>query len=71
MMPAPGKLFPTGSGKLTDPSRFLASEATAGGTVALADARAYAERLRLGGTVLDARAVEAAFAAATPARAGR
>jgi hypothetical protein len=69
------KMFPDGEAcealYATDPSRFFAAEATAGGTVPLADALAYAHRLRLGGTVLDARTVEAAFAAATPARAAR
>jgi len=50
-----------------DPSRVLATEPTAGGTVPLADALAHVVRLRLGGAVLDARAVEAAYREATSA----
>ena len=44
-----------------DPSRFVASEPTAGGTVPLDDALAYGARLGLGGALLDARVVEAGF----------
>jgi hypothetical protein len=45
----------------SDPARFFASEVTAGGTVALRAALAYARALGLAGAVLDARTVEAAF----------
>jgi hypothetical protein len=68
------KMFPDRSAcealYATDPSRFIASEATAGGTLPLVDVVGYVERSRLGGALLDPRAVEAAFRRVpTPARA--
>jgi hypothetical protein len=51
------------------PSRFLATEVTAGGTVAPAAALAHVAALGLAGAVLDWRAVGAAFRDATPAAA--
>ncbi len=47
----------------SDPARFIASEVTAGGTVAPEAALAYIRSLGLAGAVLDFRTVEAAFAA--------
>src|SRR3989304_3898434 len=49
----------------SDPARFLATEVTAGGTVALDAALGHARALGLSGAVLDVRTVEAAFRAAT------
>lgn len=45
----------------SDPARFIASEATAGGTVPMDDALAHIRALGLSGAVLDSRMVEAAF----------
>ncbi len=45
----------------SDPTRFLAAEATAGGTVGLDAALAHVGALGLAGALLDARAVEMAF----------
>ena len=47
----------------SDPSRFAATEITAGGTVAPAAALAYVEAAGLGTALLDARAVDAAYRA--------
>ena len=49
----------------SDPARFLATEVTAGGTVALDAALGHARALGLSGAVLDVRTVEVAFRAAT------
>lgn len=54
----------------TDPRRYVASEATAGGAVAPAAALAHARALGLGGAVLDPKAVEAAFQAGLRVPAG-
>ncbi len=51
----------------SDPARFLASEVTAGGTVAPEVALAHTRALGLSGAVLDLRMVEAAFRAGMPA----
>lgn len=45
----------------SDPAKFIASEATAGGTVSPEDALAHIRALGLSGAVLDFRVVEAAF----------
>jgi hypothetical protein len=46
-----------------DPSRFAASEITAGGTIAPAAALAHVQAAGIGTAVLDTRAVDAAFRA--------
>ncbi len=48
----------------SDPTRFMAAEITAGGTVAPEAALAHTRTLGLSGTVLDFRTVEAAFSVA-------
>jgi hypothetical protein len=48
----------------TDPTRFAASEVTAGGTVSPAAALAHVEATGLGTAVLDARAIDVAYRAA-------
>jgi hypothetical protein len=45
----------------SDPTRFLAADVTAGGTITSKAALAYARALGLAGAVLDAEIVEAAF----------
>ncbi len=52
----------------SDPARFIASEATAGGTVPMDDALAHIRALELSGTVLDSRMVEAAFRSGADSR---
>jgi len=54
----------------SDPARFIASEATAGGTVAPGAALSHTRALGLAGAVLDFRTVEAAFRSGLSAAAG-